>query len=287
MKNSNEKLNAIIRKGNQNLQEIEKFKTLSDNLLKSFHELSRVSKEEKRNRLKAVVENLKKDLISKSDSECLTYLFELKGFYLDLMDQSKIDNDNQKRMFLQEVMTDIIEPKINLYKEKVKSIDLIGQSVTKSKTYNELDDPNYEELKIYPLPNGFRQISCSASKDEILNYFMILSKEKNHINDNIFMSKEDVEELVRNNFSIFGKSPTGRKFDINLKFRQKNVLTHFVFQFYEKYAVMHGYAKSDYVNFLIWNFNLFENDVVTSLKSNMTPSKAPSGKNLIDIRLYF
>ena len=59
MQNSNEKLNAIIRKGNKNLQKIEKFKAVSDDILESFLELSRVSKEEKRNRLKGVVESLK------------------------------------------------------------------------------------------------------------------------------------------------------------------------------------------------------------------------------------
>lgn len=286
MKNSNEKLNAIIRKGNKNLQEIEKFKAVSDNILKSFHELSRVSKEEKRNRLKGVVESLKKGLISKSDSERLIYLFELKRFYLDLMDQSKIDNDNQKRLFLKEVMIDIIEPKINLYKERVESLEITGLSNLKSETSIELDNSNHEELKTYPLPDGFRQISCSASKDEILNYFMILTKERNTSNGEQFMSEVDVLELVENNFKIFNKTSTGRVFEINIKHRQKSTLTHFVYQFYEKYAASDGYSKKDYVNFLLWNFVNYKADNPKSLASNMTLSNTPAAKNVIQIKPY-
>jgi hypothetical protein len=286
MKNSNEKLNAIIRKGNKNLQEIEKFKAVSDNMVKSFYELSKVSKSEKRNRLKAVVENLKKGLISKSDSECLTYLFHLKEHYLDLMDQSKIDEDKHKRLFLQEVLSDIIEPKLDLYKEKVQSLEITGLSNLKSKAPIELDNSKHEELTIHPLPDGFCQISCSASKDEILNYFMILTKEKNSSNGEQFMSEEDVLELVENNFKIFNKTPTGKVFKINIKHRQKSTLTHFVYQFYEKYAAIDGYSKKDYVNFLLWNFINYKSDNPKSLASNMTLSNRPSAKNVIQIKPY-
>jgi len=286
MQNSNKKLNAIIRKGNKNLQEIEKFKAVSDNILKSFHELSRVSKEEKRSRLKGVVESLKKGLISKSDSERLIYLFELKSFYLDLIDQSKIDDDNQKRLFLQEVMIEIIEPKINLYKERTESLDLIDSSNSKFKVPIELDNSNHEELKTYALPNGFSQISCSASKEEIIDFFMILTKEKNTSNGEQFMSEKNVQELVENNFKIFKKASTGRVFEINIKQRQKSILTYFVYQFYERYAAKEGYDKKDYVNFLLWNFVNYKTDNIKSLASNMTASNAPTAKNIIQIKPY-
>jgi len=49
-----------------------------------------------------------------------------------------------------------------------------------------------ENLRIdIEAPIGFTQIKCEASKEQILNYFMILTKEKNHLNGKIYMSEAD------------------------------------------------------------------------------------------------
>ena len=176
MKNSNEKLNAIIRKGNQRLKVIEEIKNSLDNIVDSAHELSSELKKEKRNSGHGLLDYLKKNLAAKTDSEGLTFLFQIKEHYLNLMDQAIIEEDSHKRKNLQEELNDIIEPKINFYKDKINSKDFINNFESNSKIPIELDEVKHKELKIYDLPNGFSQISCSASKEEIMDYFMILTK---------------------------------------------------------------------------------------------------------------
>lgn len=286
MKNSNEKLNAIIREGNQRLKAIEEIKTVFDNLVDSAKEFSSEVREEKRNSRKSLVDYLKKNLAEKTDSERLTFLFQIKEHYLNLMDQAKINEDNYQLKNFQEELTQIINPKISFYKDKINSKDLISNSESKTEIPVELDESKHKELKFYALPNGFSQISCSASKEEIMDYFMILTKEKNNSKGEQFMSKKDVQELVENNFKIFKKASTGRVFEINIKKRQKSILTYFVYQFYERYAAKEGYDKKDYVNFLLWNFVNYKTDNIKSLASNMTASNAPTAKNIIQIKPY-
>ena len=176
---------------------------------------------------------------------------------------------------LKDGITGINEP-LDSFSNSERGVESSSNSIIKSK--------KKEKLKNYPLPAGFSQIDCSATKEEILSFFLILTKEKNNRNNEPFMISEDVTELVENNFKVFGESSTGRVFDINLLYRQKSTFTTFVYRFYEKYAAFDGYKKKDYANFLIWNFTNYKNDKRSSLESNMTPSKAPKRKNLIQIK---
>ena len=302
MSKSNKNLNAIIRKANQDFKAIEEIKKITDRVFDSFYEFSRVTKEERKNKLRKISNDLKKDLDSKTNSECLNHLFELKRVYIDIITQSQIDDDKIKQLFLQEVIADIIEPKINLYRELIQSnstIEGLNNSFKAKKEQKgdymgvagKLNDnaditapSSIKNLITYKLPDGFCQISCSASKEEILNYFMILTKEKNSRNNESYMSEEDVLELVENNFKVFNKSSTGRVFEINIGHRQKSILTYFVYQFYYKYAAIEGYSKKDYVNFLLWSFINYKSDNPKSLASNMTGSNIPVSKNIIQIK---
>ena len=284
MSKSNKNLNAIIRKANQDFKAIEEIKKIADGVFDSFYEFSRVTKEERKNKLRKISNDLKKDLDSKTNSECLNHLFELKRVYIDIITQSKIDDDKIKQLFLQEVIADIIEPKINLYRELIQSNSTIEGLNNSFKVKKEQKASSLKNLRTYKLPDGFCQISCSASKEEILNYFMILTKEKNSRNNESYMSEEDVLELVENNFKVFNKSSTGRVFEINIGHRQKSILTYFVYQFYYKYAAIEGYSKKDYVNFLLWSFINYKSDNPKSLASNMTGSNIPVSKNIIQIK---
>ena len=284
MSKSNKNLNAIIRKANQDFKAIEEIKKIADGVFDSFYEFSRVTKEERKNKLRKISNDLKKDLDSKTNSECLNHLFELKRLYIDIITQSKIDDDKIKQLFLQEVIADIIEPKINLYRELIQSNSTIEGLNNSFKVKKEQKASSLKNLITYKLPDGFCQISCSASKEEILNYFMILTKEKNSRNNESYMSEEDVLELVENNFKVFNKSSTGRVFKINIGHRQKSILTYFVYQFYYKYAAIEGYSKKDYVNFLLWSFINYKSDNPKSLASNMTGSNIPVSKNIIQIK---
>ena len=284
MSKSNKNLNAIIRNANQDFKAIEEIKKIADGVFDSFYEFSRVTKEERKNKLRKISNDLKKDLDSKTNSECLNHLFELKRLYIDIITQSKIDDDKIKQLFLQEVIADIIEPKINLYRELIQSNSTIEGLNNSFKVKKEQKASSLKNLITYKLPDGFCQISCSASKEEILNYFMILTKEKNSRNNESYMSEEDVLELVENNFKVFNKSSTGRVFKINIGHRQKSILTYFVYQFYYKYAAIEGYSKKDYVNFLLWSFINYKSDNPKSLASNMTGSNIPVSKNIIQIK---
>lgn len=142
-----------------------------------------------------------------------------------------------------------------------------------------------ENIKIdIELPIGFTQIICEASKEQILNYFMILSKEKNHLNGKIYMSEVDVLEFVKNNFSVFESAPTGKSFSVNLLPKQEKTLIYFMYKFYLKYDRKLANMKMKYVMLLINNFDLFKNKNSKNILSNMSESKRPkSPKNIISI----
>jgi hypothetical protein len=145
-----------------------------------------------------------------------------------------------------------------------------------------------EIVEIIPeLPPGFEQIKCEATEKEILNYFMILSKEENSLNKEYFMDEKDVEEFVKKNFFIFNCIPTGKYFSINLLPNQKRILIYFMFTFYLKYDRKVANTKIKYVNLLINNFELFKSDKPKSLLSNMSESKKPINKNCISTKEYF
>ncbi len=137
------------------------------------------------------------------------------------------------------------------------------------------------------LPYDFNQISCEASADEILNYFMILAKEKNKFNGNSYMEEEDIKAFVKNNFFIFKTPPIRKYFPINLLPEQKGRLRYFVFQFYLKYDRKQANTKINYANLLINNFEVFKNDKPENLITNMSESKKPkSSQNIIPIDRY-
>jgi hypothetical protein len=135
------------------------------------------------------------------------------------------------------------------------------------------------------LPDGFKQIESDATKEEIVNYFMIFSKEKNPKTDEFYMKKSDVEEFVKKNFLIFGSPPINKYFPIAINpFTQKAALRYFIYQFFMKYDCKKSADKMKYVKLLINNFEVFKDDDLESLSSNF--SKAPSKKNSIPISKY-
>ena len=116
---------------------------------------------------------------------------------------------------------------------------------------------------------------------------MILAAEKNNINNEPYMTKQDVEELVHKNFSIFQSQPNGKYFTINLKYNQKIRLKYFMQQFYQKFERKPQGNKMKYVNFLIHNFDLFKDDKPNTLYKNMGSKKIPIPENIIPVAKYF
>ena len=144
-----------------------------------------------------------------------------------------------------------------------------------------VEDGALEEEEIVPLPIGFTQIECRGSKEQITAYFSVLAKELNK-NGEPFMTQQNVDLLIRKNFSVFGAPASGKYFEINLTQRQKGVLIYFVYQFYLKYEIEQIGTKGKYVNFLIWNFELFKKDDFTTLNKNMNASNRPSQNSIIN-----
>jgi hypothetical protein len=97
------------------------------------------------------------------------------------------------------------------------------------------------------------------------------------------MSEVDVEELVKKNFAVFNSVPTGKYFAINLTKREKGKLRYFLQQFYLRYEGI-AKAKNKYALFLKWNFELFKNDSLQSILTNMK-NKQP--KDYIPTKKYF
>jgi hypothetical protein len=132
----------------------------------------------------------------------------------------------------------------------------------------------------------FQQIICSATKEQIEYYFMILAKEINPATMKPYMTVEDVREFISLNFAACGTAGNKKYFEIGTEV--KSTITYFIYQFYMKYDNGNIANKLKYVNLLISNFKMFANDNPQSLLSNMTPSKYPKNKNnVIDIEKYF
>ena len=113
------------------------------------------------------------------------------------------------------------------YFPKQKTLEIPTASEIIKTNEKPVDEKNISKIteNIFPLPDGFKQIECEATKEEILHYFMILTKEKNYLNDEFYMNEKDVDEFVKNNFSVFQCTPTGKCFSVNLFPKQKKTLT--------------------------------------------------------------
>lgn len=176
------------------------------------------------------------------------------------------------------IVSNNTEPKILKNKQHLETVSTSNENVVE-KTIPESIEP------ISELPTGFKQIECDATKPEILSYFMILAKEKNNLNEKVYMSEKDVEEFVKKNFAIFNSTTIGIYFSLNLFEKQKVRLRDFIYQFYSKYDKS-STDKRKYVMLLINNFKLFKLDKPDTLSSNMGETKIPIKKNRIPIWKY-
>lgn len=118
-------------------------------------------------------------------------------------------------------------------------------------------------------------ISCSASAEQITNYFMLLVMFG-------FMKETDIKEFLYNSFAVFGNPhPVQKKYPINLK--NKRVLIYLVYRFYFEFDT--AGSKNDYANLIKNSFDEFNNTSLLTITSNM--SKKPSKKYVTPIEEYF
>jgi len=246
-----------------------------------------------------------------NEAEICLFLISEKRIASNKIIEAEINKNGYNKKYFQSLIDVILEP---LYKEWEKALQLKQKtSISPAEIKKELKSPDIgkkedfnegshsqsqilleDELQkqkliassINPIPEGFEQITNQATQEQISDYFMILSKEKNRLNKRPYMEKGDIEELIKKNFAIFECQPNGIYFNINLTTQQKGVLRYFLYQFYQKYELNFIGTKMKYVNFLIHNFELFKNDNPASLNSNMSETKKPNVDSVIQLSKY-
>lgn len=224
--------------------------------------------------------------------------------------RATIKKDGQDVKYYQSAINNILEPLYNYWRSEldfktnfgtVKEIssgkNLVESEITDVTVANKINiktkiiepEKSIPLIELIPhLPPEFLQIAIKdLSGETILHYFMILATEKNNINNEPYMTKQDVIELVKKNFSVFKSQPTGKYFTINLNNNQKIRLRYFIQQFYQKFERNPQGNKMKYVNFLIYNFDLFKDDKPGSLYKNMGSAKKPIPENIIPVAKYF
>lgn len=279
------------------------YKDLSSNIkniTSEFRELSKIDAAEKKDILLKsfnTIQNKVAELNNNAFDIC-NFLYSERTKYHAIVIQATIDKNGYERTGYQDVIDKVINPFIQQWEmeldfqkkhdnlktlpfnhtEPSQEIKSIKEKIKIEETNSIETDKKKDEVltKVdLELPQGFMQINCPASKEEILNYFMILAKEKNMKLGKVFMQDEDVLGFVQKNFEIFNSTPTGKYFPINLTFRQKGVLVYFMFLFQSKYDNIKANNKIKYVNLLINNFTLFKDDNPNILIGNMSESKKP------------
>jgi hypothetical protein len=127
------------------------------------------------------------------------------------------------------------------------------------------------------------QIECNATKEQIHEFFSVLTIEKNKQNNKPYMTTADLERFLNNNFVAFGCQPTGGYIPINLLRGQKRMLSYFVYRFYVRFNHAAYNQKHKYGKLLIQNFILFKDDKLKNLLTNFSETKKPHPGNIIPI----
>lgn len=201
--------------------------------------------------------------------------------------QRKSDNATLSKMKLQEVINECLK----FYKDRVGEDNYAGmKKIIEESVITENDSAAISQEKVLstdkmevaenhepeeltePLPEGFAQITYSTqiSKEKLRSDFMLLSTEKNPVNNKPFMEEKDIEELLDNNFAIFGlEKPNGKYFPINLIANQKYILRTFMYYIFYKYEIIHKQNKQKYASFLVHNFELFKTETPKILATNI------------------
>lgn len=260
--------------------------------VKAFNDYGRQLEETKKHKLNKYFDDIQLYILSLNDitATCEFLLGEKRKVNAKIID-SKIRKDGYDTAYYEYMLNNILEPLLKHWQDeldfqknnpplKQKEITPIIDTTPKQteKTSNQ------ESIKTIPgLPDGFSQIECNATKEEILHYFMILTKERNFSNQEFFMTEEHVIEFVHKNFSVFNSKPSGKYFPINLGGKQKAILRHFIYRFYSKYDQVN--SKEKYAKLLKHNFELFKEDDLVNTMSNMSESKKPI-KGTIPVSIY-
>ena len=212
--------------------------------------------------------------------------------------KARIDKDGYSIKYHQALIEAILSPLyqhwqqiVEFNKENPKPAKLSISTLTIPKKYVEASPaiPNLIQEEELPenAPLGpadhIVQIECNATKEQIYEYFSVLTIEKNHVNNKPYMTTADLQRFLNNNFAVFGSQPTGGYIPINLLRGQKRMLSYFVYLFYIRYYQTAYNQKHKYGKLLIQNFILFKDDKLKNLLTNFSETKKPHPANIIPI----
>lgn len=123
------------------------------------------------------------------------------------------------------------------------------------------------------------RIACTATPEQILEYFMILSRTL--WNGKPIMSAQDVAEFCAANFVGFEKPAHFRKFPLNIK--NQKVFIYFLRLFFSEFGPRG--SKKKYANLLVKNFNEFAKANPENILTNF--SKQPRKTDMIPTAEFF
>ena len=294
-------IKIIVPEKNPVITEITKgIKELGDRFIEYSNEIKEID----RKQYSGYFDWLSQSVSARESSvDAVRFLMKIKANCEDKIIRAKIERDVISERDNEYVISQFIIPLINRHKElivfekehpsivgkekgQLGVIEATQEKIELIRIEEEKEPVAQNNTELFPLPKDFAKIDCLASKEIIESFFSILALEINPLLGKSYMNQEDVNELVRNNFSVFDEVPTGKYFTLNIINEQKVVIRTFVYEFFIKYALQGKGQKMKYVDFLIWNFDKFKTDNRDSLNGNMNASKKPTKYKIINTEKF-
>ena len=110
----------------------------------------------------------------------------------------------------------------------------------------------------------------NLSKTIISEHFNKLNNFKNELNNQVYLSRDDVEQLLCQAFEGYSDKPTDHKLiSLNLTNKQFGIFYCFIYQFYSKNETKRVGTKRKYAHFLKDNFENFNQLEIDTLYSSI------------------
>jgi hypothetical protein len=110
----------------------------------------------------------------------------------------------------------------------------------------------------------------NLSKTIISEHFNKLNNFKNELNNQVYLSKDDVEQLLCQAFEGYSDKPTDHKLiSLNLTNKQFGIFYCFIYQFYSKNETNRVGTKRKYAHYLKDNFLNFSRLDIKTLYSSI------------------
>ena len=135
---------------------------------------------------------------------------------------------------------------------------------------NELNANVSELIPKKIIINNRLKIKMNLSKTIIFEHFNKLNNFKNELNNQAYLPKDDVEQLLCQAFEEYTDKPTDHKLlSLNLTNKQFGIFYCFIYQFYSRNETKRAGTKMKYAHFLKDNFENFSQLEIHTLYSSI------------------